>query len=75
MATTYTTRGSVRGSCGHKHRTMAAAVRCLMADQSGCRNNGGYSDRVVRVTDDDGERMLTNDEHHDCQLAEHIATH
>ena len=74
MTTTYTTCGSVRGNCGHNHRTMAAAVRCLLADQSGCRTHGGYSDRVVRVTDDDGERMLTNDEHHDCQLAEHIAT-
>ena len=72
MSTTYTTRGSVRGTCGHRHRTIGAAVRCLLADQSGCRNNGGYSDRVIRVTDDDGERALTNDEHHDFLDAEHL---
>jgi len=68
--TTYTTRGSVRGSCGHQHKTMAAALSCLMADQSGCRTHGGYSDRYIRVIDDAGERSMTRDEHDDCCAAE-----
>jgi len=51
--TTYTTHGSVRGGCGHQHRTMAAAVRCLQSDQEGCRQQRGYSDRSVRVIEGD----------------------
>ena len=74
--TTYTTRGSVRGSCGHNHRTMAAAVRCLLSDQAGCRSRRGYSDRFVRIIDGAGEddRALTNDERHDCFEAERNLT-
>jgi len=53
--TTYTTKGPVRGCCGHEHRSIETAFRCLAADQSGCRRQGGYSDRsVVRV---DGEPL------------------
>lgn len=63
MTTTYTTRGSVRGGCGHKHRTMAAAVRCLQADQSCCRTLRGYSDRTIRPVEDGEERSLTREEH------------
>jgi len=56
---TYTTKGPVRGSCGHNHRTIATACKCMQRDQSGCRSQGGYSDReVVRA---DGEE-LTEDE-------------
>ena len=44
----YTCRGSVRGSCGHKHRTIDAAAKCCASDQSGCRRHGGYSDRYIR---------------------------
>lgn len=43
----WTTDGPVRGHCGHKHRTEAAAERCLAKDQRGCHSQGGYSDRVV----------------------------
>jgi hypothetical protein len=47
---TYTTRGSVRGSCGHKHRSIETAARCQLGDQKDCNQAGGYSDRqVVRV--------------------------
>lgn len=28
----YTTRGLVRGACGHQHRTLRAAVRCIERD-------------------------------------------
>lgn len=56
---TYTTKGSVRGCCGHKHQTINAAAKCLKADQSGCASQGGYSDR--RIVRTDGEDM-TNEE-------------
>ena len=62
MATTYTTAGSVRGHCGHHHRTVAAAVRCLQADQSCCRTLRGYSDRQVIPVDDGEARGMTRDE-------------
>jgi len=46
----WTTSGSVRGGCGHRHRTITGAARCLERDRSGCRSQGGYSDRsIVRV--------------------------
>lgn len=39
--------GSVRGSCGHRHRSLAAAVACLRDDSVGCARQGGYTDREV----------------------------
>jgi len=39
--------GSVRGSCGHSHQTIAAADKCIASDQRDCARAGGYSDRVV----------------------------
>lgn len=48
---TYTTRGSVRGCCGHKHRTLEAAIRCVLADQRDCERAGGYSDRQAVRSD------------------------
>jgi len=44
---TYICTGSVRGECGHQHRTQEAAERCLARDQRGCAMQGGYSDRRV----------------------------
>ena len=44
----YTTWGSVRGTCGHKHRTIEAALACIYRDSVGCTRQGGYSDRHVR---------------------------
>lgn len=46
-ATGYTTRGSVRGSCSHVHRTAEAAAECLLRDRSSCKKVGGYSDRRI----------------------------
>lgn len=50
-ATTYTTQGSVRGCCGHQHRTIEAAQRCAARDHAGCKSQGGYSDRSVVKSD------------------------
>lgn len=51
MAKLYTCWGSVRGGCGHAHRTLAGAEKCLRHDQQRCRQQGGYSDRAIRVID------------------------
>lgn len=60
---TYTTKGGVRGSCHHEHRTIRAALACVRADDRRCKRGNGpsaYSDRsVVRA---DGQR-LTEAEH------------
>ncbi len=53
----YTTRGPVRGACGHRHRSLGAAVACAERDRRACAALGGgaYSDReVVRA---DGARL------------------
>jgi hypothetical protein len=39
--------GEIRGSCGHNHRTVRGAWKCLQRDQAGCRAQGGYSDREL----------------------------
>lgn len=57
---TYTCTGSVRGSCGHAHRTESGALRCLEADRRACRAMGGYSDRVIVASD--GETLVTEPE-------------
>ena len=44
---TYTCYGSVRGCCGHEHRTEDAAFRCIERDTRGCASHGGYSDRQI----------------------------
>ena len=73
MATTnttsihYTTTGSVRGECGHWHRSLRGAIRCIERDQKGCRGQGGYSDRcVARISGQAGEAIriepLTDEE-------------
>ncbi len=43
----FTTRGSVRGTCGHDHTTRAAAEQCVDADRRACRSQGGRTDRRI----------------------------
>jgi hypothetical protein len=50
----WTTYGSVRGGCGHLHRTVEAAARCRQRDAHGCAVQGGYSDRAVMAVGRDG---------------------
>ena len=49
----YHASGSVRGSCGHQHRSIETAERCRRRDAAACASLGGgaYSDRVVLRTD------------------------
>jgi len=57
---TYTTKGSIRGCCGHQHRTIEAAQRCADRDHAGCARQGGYSDR--RVVNWDESELSEEDE-------------
>lgn len=55
---TYTTIGSVRGSCGHNHRTLATAQACADRDNRAVKRGNGassYSDRSVCHSD--GSRL------------------
>jgi len=47
MKSYFEARGNVRGTCGHKHQTEAAAEKCCKRDMDGCKTQGGYSDRFV----------------------------
>jgi len=51
--TTYHAIGSVRGECGHQHKTIAGAEKCRQRDADECGRLGGgaYSDRIVARTD------------------------
>jgi hypothetical protein len=61
--TLYTTKGYVRSDCGHRHKTIGAAWRCMKKDGRDCAGLPGgnsYSDRyVARV---DGEPLTEADE-------------
>jgi hypothetical protein len=60
--TYYTTLGPVRGTCGHRHKEPRTALDCLDRDRSGCRSQGGYSDRrIVRVPDGTAPGGLDDD--------------
>jgi hypothetical protein len=50
----YSTYGSVRGCCGHRHQTADAVQRCADRDQARCASQGGYSDRSVCEVNEDG---------------------
>lgn len=47
----WTTKGRVRGKCGHNHRTVSTAIACLNRDRKGCIEQGGYSDRLIVNTE------------------------
>jgi len=52
MKTYYTCKGDVRLSCGIKHKTKEAALKCIKQDHKACKKHGGYSDRfVIEVPD------------------------
>lgn len=59
MATIYTTTSAKRGECGHRHRSIASALRCLEKDEASARARGETSDRRILADDGDGLRALT----------------
>lgn len=62
----YRTIGSVRGDCGHHHRTLSGAARCLRRDEAGCASQGGYSDRSVE--------LVISYEPHECPVPDSRGT-
>ena len=69
MSTYYTTNGSVRQSCNHKHRSIGTAVRCLLRDHVNCAKLRGYSDRTIIAIEDGERRELTAQEHDEWNYA------
>ena len=67
----YTATGSVRGECGHRHRSVAAAVACARRDNAGCARSvrGGYSDRTVLAVEGGVQRPLDEGEVYERCLA------
>jgi hypothetical protein len=64
--TVYLATGSVRGDCGHEHRTAIAAFDCAEADKAAIRRlpsspyGSPYSDRHVEAVEDGEQRPLTD---------------
>ncbi len=58
----YSTRGPLRGQCGHRHRHIDDAVECLDADDAWCMERGGRTDRKILAVGPGGWRELTDDE-------------
>jgi hypothetical protein len=52
--------GPVRGHCGHKHRTIEAATRCLVKDIRRCIRVAEHSDR--HIYHEDGASLTTSEE-------------
>jgi hypothetical protein len=67
---TYRCVGDVRGWCGHNHRTVDGAIRCLDRDQCGCESHRGYSDReIVEYRDRDRIGIVDTERDDDGCLA------
>ena len=54
----YSANGSVRGDCGHKHRSAYTAGKCVRDDSIGCQRQGGYTDRGVQRSDGEDLNIL-----------------
>jgi hypothetical protein len=55
----YSVSGSVRGDCGHKHRSVETAHACFQRDSNYCGRQGGYSDRYNLRAWENGQRVET----------------
>jgi hypothetical protein len=59
----YSSRGPLRGRCGHMHRHIDDALECVEADDAWCTERGGRTDReVYAVMSPGGWRELNADE-------------
>ena len=59
----WTSYGLVRGQCGHRHREVDSAIRCISHDRVACKREGGDSDRSVWLIDDNGYLKGSTGEH------------
>jgi hypothetical protein len=56
--TYYITKGPIRGSCKHQHRTIYWAYHCLRNDFRAAQKDGIFSDRRVYAVENRHEREL-----------------
>ena len=59
MSTTYTTRGPIRGCCGHQHKTHAAAERCVARERATQARHNCVTDRQA-VACVDGRAIVSS---------------
>ncbi|MCJ7443486.1 MAG: hypothetical protein MUO26_02965 [Methanotrichaceae archaeon] len=60
--TYYITKGPIRGSCKHQHRTIYWAYHCLRNDFHAAQKEGILSDRRVYAVENRHERELYDHE-------------
>ena len=58
----YTTRGPLRGRCGHTHNSIIEALRCRTQDEALCVSKGSHTDRRVFAVVRGAWRELTEQE-------------
>jgi len=69
----YTTKGPIRGSCKHQHRTIYDAYHCLRHDFRIAQKEGVHSDRHVCAVEDGHERELYEHEINQLELWRRLA--
>lgn len=55
----YVATGPVRGDCGHRHRTLTAAMRCVDRDARACAKLGGRLLGPTTIRRSDGSYIET----------------
>jgi hypothetical protein len=65
----YITKGPIRGSCEHQHRTIYYAYHCLRHDFLAAQKAGLLSDRRVYAVEDRHERELYE---HEINELDHV---
>jgi hypothetical protein len=68
----YITRGPIRGSCEHRHRTIYYAYHCLRHDIRAAKKDGTLSDRRVYAVDNGQERELFEHEINELDYARRV---
>ncbi len=68
----YLTKGAKRGSCEHKHRTVAYAYHCLRHDIQACQKEGTVSDRRIFAVENGQERELVEKEIYELDYAKRL---
>jgi hypothetical protein len=62
MSVNFRMTSQARGSCSHRHLTIAGAAECAFRYERDCEKQGIYTDRRLVVRDGDKEREPTAEE-------------
>ena len=62
MSVNFRMTSQARGSCSHRHLTIAGAAECAFRYERDCEKQGIYTDRRLVVRDGDEEREPTPEE-------------